>query len=367
MGCFTGFLLSFMLAYSSLSALMPTSRTYFLYSPEEIISLRRYEPRQSLTIEQIAKWDPLVQGENLRMRTYLYAAQQEAAALSASLGEEGQGSLDPISLQVLRLFNPDLKEEAVADYHTDLFSDELARIVVGKFQERLKLEEKRIRPYVLRVGPEFWNPKGPPLGITFGYWLPWTLCSSSEFRAHIPPAYQSPEWKQQKEAVASAVARATPEQKSLTEYWEGPNKHWLNYAISILGEKNASVEQFLQLRSDLAMVLYDGTIAAFDSKYTYAYPRPNQGDPEFQYLIDMPNHPSYPSGHSALAAAAAEVLSFYYPEEAQTWEARAAQAGHSRIWGGLHYPMDHTVGFTMGKNVGKCALDALHRRLWIEN
>ena len=162
---------------------MPTSGTYFLYSPDAILSLRRYQAGPTLTREQVEKWDALVEGKPSRVRAYLYAAQQEAAALSAKVEPEGHPSLDPISLGVLRLFDPSLKEAAVPDYHSDLFSDELARIVVAKFQERFAKEEKQARPYRLRTGPDCWVPKGEPIGITCGNWLPWTMCSSTEFRA----------------------------------------------------------------------------------------------------------------------------------------------------------------------------------------
>ncbi len=69
-------------------------------------------------------------------------------------------------------------------------------------------------------------------------------------------------------------------------------------------------------------------------------------------IMPTPNHPAYPSGHSTLSSASAVVLSHFFPENKENWDAMAKEAGLSRVWGGIHFPMDDTAGFTLGQNVG---------------
>jgi membrane-associated phospholipid phosphatase len=58
-------------------------------------------------------------------------------------------------------------------------------------------------------------------------------------------------------------------------------------------------------------------------------------------LFPVPNHPSYPSNHSALSTARCEVLAYLFPTRAEFIRKVGKEAGDSRIWAGIHYQMDN--------------------------
>ena len=68
--------------------------------------------------------------------------------------------------------------------------------------------------------------------------------------------------------------------------------------------------------------------------------------------IGLPNFPSYTSGHSTFSAAAAEVLSYLFPNATADFEAQKEEAAISRLYGGIHYRTDIEVGKDHGKRIG---------------
>jgi membrane-associated phospholipid phosphatase len=80
----------------------------------------------------------------------------------------------------------------------------------------------------------------------------------------------------------------------------------------------------------LNVAMYDATIAAWDSKYTYNRVRPSIADPSIQTAMEVPRSPSYPSEHAATAGAAAEILAYLYPGRLRIFagSARRLRARH---------------------------------------
>jgi membrane-associated phospholipid phosphatase len=79
--------------------------------------------------------------------------------------------------------------------------------------------------------------------------------------------------------------------------------------------------------------------------------------------------PSYPGGHSAISAAGAEVLRFYFGQRFTfdvtseslagvtrhftSFSAAAQEAGLSRIYAGQHFRSDHVAGKDLGHQVAE--------------
>jgi membrane-associated phospholipid phosphatase len=63
----------------------------------------------------------------------------------------------------------------------------------------------------------------------------------------------------------------------------------------------------------LDVAMYEATVAAWDSKYAYNWPRPKQTDPTLATAVATPASPSYPSEHAVVAGAAAIVLAYLMP------------------------------------------------------
>jgi len=96
---------------------------------------------------------------------------------------------------------------------------------------------------------------------------------------------------------------------------------------------------------------FDAFIASQDGKYTYWYIRPSQLDSGIFPIFPVPSHPSYPSNHSTFSTARSEVLAYLFPNHADFIRAVGKEAGDSRIWGGIHYPMDNVAGANLGRAV----------------
>ena len=105
----------------------------------------------------------------------------------------------------------------------------------------------------------------------------------------------------------------------------------------------------------LNMTLSDATIACWDAKLTYWYPRPSQVDSTIELSVPLPNFPSYPSAHATLFAAGAAVLGHLVPAEQPVLDSLAREATASRVWAGVHYPFDNDAGARLGRRVAAAA------------
>jgi membrane-associated phospholipid phosphatase len=103
----------------------------------------------------------------------------------------------------------------------------------------------------------------------------------------------------------------------------------------------------------IGAVQFDAFIASQDGKFTYWYIRPHQLDSAIVPLFPVPNFPSYPSNHSTFSAAKSEMLAYLFPTRADFIRAVGKQAGDSRIWGGIHFPMDNAAGVQLGRSVAE--------------
>jgi hypothetical protein len=56
------------------------------------------------------------------------------------------------------------------------------------------------------------------------------------------------------------------------------------------------------------------------------------------------------------SSAAATILGHIIPARAQAYEAMAQQAANSRIYAGIHFGIDCTMGMTVGQNIGNYAV-----------
>ena len=102
--------------------------------------------------------------------------------------------------------------------------------------------------------------------------------------------------------------------------------------------------------------MMDAMIGCWDAKYFYWYIRPSQVDAAITLPIGLPNHPSFPSGHSCQSAAATTVLTNFFPEQAAELKRQLELAGLSRMYAGIHYRFDIDAGQDLGTSVGEYAI-----------
>ncbi len=83
-------------------------------------------------------------------------------------------------------------------------------------------------------------------------------------------------------------------------------------------------------------------------KYTIAAPRPFVVLSDITVLAPYQEGYSFPSMHAALTTAVATILWCYYPRIGKPFAVIAVLIGFSRIYVGVHYPVDVLVGALLG-------------------
>lgn len=245
--------------------------------------------------------------------------------------------------------------------------------------------------YTPPTGPGLWVPTPPAFGPPiFPFWgNKRTLVAGSGDGAEPGPplAYSatpgSPFYLMGMEVVDVAQAR-TPDQTAIALFWnDAPNGrnftppgHWVSILAQVLVKDNAPLDKALLGYAKLGLCLNDAAISVFKTKYTYnlirpvSYVRLALGQPTWTPLIVTPAHPEYSAAHATVSAAAAEALtevfgsSYAFTDQNYvafglaarsytSFEQAGAEAGISRLYGGIHYRPSIEKGLVQGKKVAQ--------------
>jgi membrane-associated phospholipid phosphatase len=212
------------------------------------------------------------------------------------------------------------------------------------------------------VGPGLWIANGPPAGATLGGVTPYFLTSGNQFRPAPPPAFGSAAYLNDLHEIRTISDTRTQDQRTSALFWNFPTGtftppgYWdlvaSNYIVANALDERSATRTFA-LTNAAGM---DALIGCFDAKYTYWMIRPPQADPGITLVFPVPNHPSYPSAHSCVSAAAATVLASLFPDRTSEVNGWVTEAGLSRMYAGIHYRFDITAGRNLGEAVGQWAL-----------
>jgi membrane-associated phospholipid phosphatase len=225
---------------------------------------------------------------------------------------------------------------------------------------------------------------------------PFTMTSASQFQPEGPPSLNSQTYTDAFNEVkdlgrANGSAR-TPEQTAVARFWADgagsytPPGHWNQIADQIAEGRGLSLLENARLFAELNLALADAAIAAWQAKYAYGSWRPitaiadaaadgnpsTNADADWQPFLITPNFPEYVSGHSTFSAAAATILAAAFGDATTfttgsltlpgvertfpSFSAAAAEAGRSRIYGGIHYEFSNQDGLATGRKVGNWVL-----------
>jgi membrane-associated phospholipid phosphatase len=223
-------------------------------------------------------------------------------------------------------------------------------------------------------------------GTSEPYWgqiRPFVLRSWDECALPAPPDYSadtsSARYRDARDVFAAKTA-LTPEQKEIALYWADnagesgtPVGHWVAIGAQMVSERHLSAEDAARLMVLTSAAQADAFISSWGYKYKYNLIRPRTYirrliDTTWEPLIPTPPFPEYPSGHSTVSAAAAEVMAALLGDTSfedstsivighdvrhfDSFRAASREAGISRIYGGIHFPTGNVGGRALGECIG---------------
>lgn len=222
------------------------------------------------------------------------------------------------------------------------------------------------------TGPGYWVKRtaAGPFAPSAGTWERWIVPANTDYAVPPPPAYGSEELTTQLAEVADAAKRRNATWVGIINYWggvpgtEGPSGIWLNQLWKRV--QNDAIahndKDYARVQSLLAQTLADAFMECWKVKYTYWTARPDMVDPSIATAMPNPPFPGYVSGHSTISAAAARLLGELTPAHKAEFLSDAQQARDSRLYAGIHYPVDNEQGFALGTKVGDTVLAAVKRK-----
>jgi membrane-associated phospholipid phosphatase len=187
------------------------------------------------------------------------------------------------------------------------------------------------------------------------------LSSPGQFRAPTPPVVGSAQFVTGLAEVRQIADTRTSAQAATALKWNTSSGPFTAGALNLFADSLIRVSKLGELESARVLAFanaaaFDAQIACWDSKFAFWYPRPSHQDKAIAMSIALPNHPSYPSGHSCMTGAFMGVLSDALPQQKPALEAMVEEAGMSRVYGGIHYRFDCEAGREIGRAVAALAL-----------
>jgi membrane-associated phospholipid phosphatase len=235
---------------------------------------------------------------------------------------------------------------------------------------------------------------------------PFTMDSASAFRPESPFPYdtaKASDFMRQATEVYETGKRLTDAQRNIAAFWDcnpyvmhvqghtmfatkkvTPGGHWMGIVGTAARKTNADALRSAEAYARTALALADGFMSAWDEKYRSGVVRPETVinaylDEGWEPLLQTPPFPEYPSGHSVISTAAAQVLTDQFgpnfafvdstemdygipPRAFESFEQAAAEAAISRLYGGIHYRQAIEQGIVEGRRVGQHVLTRVHTR-----
>jgi len=293
------------------------------------------------------------------------AGQQRSAALLA-----GKASVSDISVGLA------LGKAVAQDYLTRAASDGMSTAVGTAPQwqalgDTAKLHWSKLATPVAASDVVTWlsldAPSRPPMLPFFGTktsaglgvkgWMMMNADFVNE-RPGPPPVVNSAEMATQLAEVKYYAQNLTRDREAIVLKWADgagtvtPPGHWNQIAEGYIRDAHFSEVRAARAFALLNMAMHDAAVGCWETKYYYYTARPTQLDASIKTGTGIPNFPSYTSGHSTFSAAAAAVLSYLFPANADYFNAQATEASNSRLYGAIHFRVDIEMGLAHGQRIG---------------
>jgi hypothetical protein len=321
-----------------------------LFRVYTLLSIAQYAAVNSARDNRGVSSDAAVAGASAAVLTSLYADSAVRASIAGELARD------------LEQPRTGTTEAAAAGGR---LGDDIAHRVLAWAPPAIRLAA----PYggTIPTGPGSWYsaPGIPPIGIFAATARAWLLDSASQFRPGPPPTYGSAAHRAALAEVKRVAMDRTPEQTAVAQRWNSadPWARWNELAADALRRHHSSDADAARVFAVLNAAASDAIIACFDAKYHYWTIRPSQADTTIVLAdsVDLPNFPSYPSGHACSAGAFDGVLGHFFPGDRAEFTRVAEEQAMSRLYGGIHYRFDNDGGLSLGRTVARYAVERERR------
>ncbi len=245
----------------------------------------------------------------------------------------------------------------------------LGRAAALRVLERAR-EDGSAAPWTGTVpaGAGMWQPTPPrrvasPFDPGAGSWRTWVLPRGDAFRPAPPPAPGSPSFERDLAELRALGTGRTPAQADAARYWatDAPSTRWELLMADEVERRGWTPLRAARAQALASVAMYDAFVACWDAKFHYWIARPLTMAPDLRTVFSTPPFPSYPSGHSTISSAAAEVFAELFPDRAREYRAKAEEASFSRVWAGVHYRFDVLAGEELGGRVGRAVVERARR------
>lgn len=290
------------------------------------------------------------------------------------------------------------------------YGDTVAKHILAWAKKDNFLQTRGMPKYTVTSHPHRWVPTPPAymdaVEPNWGRIRPFVLDSASQFRPAPPYAFDtasgSPYYRELKEAY-EVKAKLTDDQRELTAFWDcnpyvmnvrghamfatkkvTPGGHWISIAGIASETAGADMMQSTEAYARTSIALADAFISSWEEKYRSSMIRPETVinkyiDEAWEPLLQTPPFPEYTSGHSVISTAAATVLTdvygpaFAFNDSSEisygltarsfpSFNAAAAEAAISRLYGGIHFRQAIEEGVKQGRKVGELVVARVKTR-----
>jgi hypothetical protein len=168
-------------------------------------------------------------------------------------------------------------------------------------------------------------------------------------------------WDEQLKMVQKTLKSITKQQIRIADYWGTgvATKQWTPIVDRLIDTYGISPARAARILAAVHAGINDAFIVTWYLKYRWNVARPNQMDPNLATVLCTPRFPAYPSGHSAVAGCAMVILSYFFPAESSRLKKLAEECAISRLYAGVHFPIDNDESLKLGRQIGHIVVDAL--------
>lgn len=172
------------------------------------------------------------------------------------------------------------------------------------------------------------------------------------------------DWNEELKVVQNTLKKINRRQIQIAKYWGTgvATKQWTPIIDRLIDAYGASAPRAARILATVQAGINDAYIIAWYLKFKWLVARPNQQDHNLATFLCTPRHPTYPSGHATISGTASTMLSYFFPSEKQRLTELAEENALSRLYAGVHFPIDNSEGLKLGRQIGRIAVNVLRKQ-----